>query len=293
MFEINEIGKSKITNQICNCCMFNLPIENFYMKSPRHNRRMRICKKCFNIKEKQIKLNRYATPESSKKAALNKMFLASRTRARKQNLPFNLDLEWFEKNIQERCPILGITFDFVIGRGNIDSLASIDKIIPELGYIKENCQIISFRANRLKCDGTLKEFKYILNYMLNFKPIIPTNIIERNGRRDPAFSKYYKRFDSLIRSAESRNVEFSLTLGQLKYLIESTKVCPVLNIPLIQARLVDNGISIDRIDNSRGYEIDNVAIISRRANSLKNDATTQEIKNIINYIELNAPKYLS
>lgn len=58
--------------------------------------------------------------------------------------------------------------------------------------------------------------------------------------------------------------------------------CPILGIPLdypsLFGRLVAGTPSVDRIDSARGYEPDNIQIISWRANRLKNDATLEELR---------------
>ena len=55
-----------------------------------------------------------------------------------------------------RCPVLGIEFWTGGGRRTDDS-AEMDRIIPELGYVRGNMQVISARANRIKNDGTAGE----------------------------------------------------------------------------------------------------------------------------------------
>lgn len=64
--------------------------------------------------------------------------------------------------------------------------------------------------------------------------------------------------------------------------------CPILNTKLNynsnkeQSRYFSP--SVDRIDSSKGYEINNVHIISWRANRIKNDATLDELKKIYDYL---------
>ena len=57
------------------------------------------------------------------------------------------------------------------------------------------------------------------------------------------------------------------------------KVCPWLGVTLDPPRSGrrSNSPSIDRIDNSKGYEPGNVEVISSRANCLKSDCSLQEL----------------
>jgi len=83
--------------------------------------------------------------------------------------------------------------------------------------------------------------------------------------------------------AKKKNLEFDLVIEDLTV----PDFCPILGIPLFVAggKRTDNSPSLDRIDNSKGYTRDNVFVISFRANALKNDATLDELKSIVKYME--------
>jgi hypothetical protein len=90
------------------------------------------------------------------------------------------------------------------------------------------------------------------------------------------------------RRAQSSGRAFNLTLKDLQRLVVSH--CPVLGTELIWK--YDHGLglgahspSLDRIDNSLGYTQGNVAIISHRANSMKNAATVEELQAILDYMQ--------
>lgn len=74
------------------------------------------------------------------------------------------------------------------------------------------------------------------------------------------------------------------------------KVCPLLNIPIVLGSKNDyeQTPSIDRIDNTKGYIKGNIWVISKKANSMKNSATYDELntftKNIIRYSLNNSEK---
>ncbi len=90
-------------------------------------------------------------------------------RRKKQNcktlkIPFELefdDLVW-----PEFCPVLGLKIDyFGMEGGKQDNSPSFDKIVPELGYTPGNVFIISWRANRIKNNGTAEEHRRIAVYI--------------------------------------------------------------------------------------------------------------------------------
>lgn len=90
------------------------------------------------------------------------MLARAKKRAKYFHLPFNLEIE--NICIPEYCPVLGIKL--VIGTtGDRDNSPSLDKVIPELGYIKGNVRVISWRANRLKSDATADELDKLSIYV--------------------------------------------------------------------------------------------------------------------------------
>lgn len=59
--------------------------------------------------------------------------------------------------------------------------------------------------------------------------------------------------------------------------------CPLLGIPLFRSvgkGACDNSPSLDRIDSSKGYMADNIWVISNKANSIKSNATLEELERI-------------
>lgn len=87
-------------------------------------------------------------------------------RAKKKGVPFDLTLE--DLVFPETCPILGIPLVMRAGSFH-DNSPSIDRMIPEEGYVKGNVQIISYRANRLKAHGTLDDLRKIVAWMEKYE----------------------------------------------------------------------------------------------------------------------------
>ena len=98
-------------------------------------------------------------PNAISKTTEYKMYARAKSRAKKNNLPFNIELD--DIVIPERCPLLGIKIESTEVR-NSPNNPSLDKIIPEKGYIKGNVWVISNRANTLKNDATLQELKTLV-----------------------------------------------------------------------------------------------------------------------------------
>lgn len=86
----------------------------------------------------------------------------AKSRARREGLPFNITPE--DCVIPSHCPVLGLPL--VIGRGKLTSSSpTLDKIIPELGYVKGNVAVISHRANRIKSDASAAELLLIARWV--------------------------------------------------------------------------------------------------------------------------------
>lgn len=107
--------------------------------------------------------------------------------------------------------------------------------------------------------------------------------VERYKRLDPRTKLYY----AAKRRAASAGIEFSITPND----ISIPAVCPVLKKPITDGTNAgpkhgstnDYSPSLDRIDNTRGYVPENVAVISLRANRIKNDSTIDNLINLLAY----------
>jgi hypothetical protein len=88
----------------------------------------------------------------------------------------------------------------------------------------------------------------------------------------------------LKQSAKKRNISFDLTLSDINNL-SFPITCPVLGIPLRWNRgePKDDSYSFDRIDSSLGYTIDNIEVISFKANRAKNNLNEEEMKKFCIY----------
>lgn len=69
------------------------------------------------------------------------------------------DIEW-----NSHCPVLGVELDW-FAEVRSENSPSLDRIDTQKGYIPGNVQIVSWRANRIKNDGTADEHRLIAEYL--------------------------------------------------------------------------------------------------------------------------------
>lgn len=93
----------------------------------------------------------YKIPENRAKKLLSK----TKARALKDGIPFEITVE--DIVIPTHCPYLGMELTHDLGKGFLDSNSSIDRIIPEKGYVKGNVQVISRLANQMKNSATKEQ----------------------------------------------------------------------------------------------------------------------------------------
>lgn len=87
-----------------------------------------------------------------------RLWIGAKCRAKEDQIIF--DLRPDDIHIPEICPLLGVPLRFgdQVATGNSPSL---DRIIPSLGYTRDNAWVISKRANTIKNDASLDELKMI------------------------------------------------------------------------------------------------------------------------------------
>lgn len=106
------------------------------------------------------------------------------------------------------------------------------------------------------------------------------------SKRNEFLRNYKKQMLHRTRArAELKGLEFNIDEDD----IVIPEICPILEVPIIVGTKgeYEYSPSIDRIDNSKGYIKGNIQIISKKANSMKNSATSTELitfcKNILRY----------
>jgi hypothetical protein len=110
------------------------------------------------------------------------------------------------------------------------------------------------------------------------------NIVWYKSRRKKDFIKnpqYYLWYVARTRSRKNGS-EFSIEPSDILI----PEYCPILGCELTKGDgYLYNAMSLDRVDNNKGYIPGNVRVISRRANSMKSSLTLDILEKLIKYIK--------
>lgn len=93
---------------------------------------------------------------------LPSMLQAARYRARQRGIPFEITEE--DLTLPISCPMLGIPIRSGKGKHS-DNSPSLDRILPDLGYVPGNVVVISHRANAIKNAASFAELRAIAQWL--------------------------------------------------------------------------------------------------------------------------------
>lgn len=103
----------------------------------------------------------------------HQMVINSRIRAKRENVPHGITSI---TNAPSHCPILGIALCYTNSRIQ-DNSPTLDKVAPELGYVPGNVCVISWRANRMKSNGTIEEILKLAHFLQQWPSYTPETVL--------------------------------------------------------------------------------------------------------------------
>lgn len=106
----------------------------------------------------RMKSYRVANPEKA-------LWRAAKSRAQKRGIPF--DIEVIDILIPKVCPVLGLELALNFKQGGGKNSPSLDRIVPELGYVKGNVQVLSSLANAMKSDASKEQLLQFADWIKN------------------------------------------------------------------------------------------------------------------------------
>lgn len=161
-------------------------------------------------------------------------------------------------------------------------------------YKKKNGEVSIYFILDGRCKSCTKEYTTSLKKTEKYKQW-KKEYVQENKDRDNQYRRTVSRsrinamLNNARRRAKKYNVEFDLNIDD----IVIPELCPLLQVPLIWGTKgnYEHTPSLDRIDPLGGYTIDNINIISKKANSMKNSASLDEMKifheHILSYMKHN------
>jgi hypothetical protein len=148
------------------------------------------CRSCMNDYDKNYR--------DTKEGYLKNSLSSSKKRSKNKSLAFNLDIEYLESIALDKCPVFGIDLIYQSsrrGKGFPNKhTASLDRVIPELGYVKGNVVYISHWANIIKSNATEVELYAVADWLHDKRKEVLNAYKEKPApvptRIDPESSKH-------------------------------------------------------------------------------------------------------
>ena len=139
----------------------------------------------------------------------------------------------------------------------------------------------ALNANRLKAKKRAEYLEDRGPRLAKMKLNYHANRTEIRARMKVVRANNLERFmlNHCRASAKARGLAFDLTIEDILI----PKMCPLLGIEIRcgEGRVMPHSPTIDRIDSSKGYVRGNVWVVSARANTVKSDATLQELEMLV------------
>lgn len=154
------------------------------------------------------------------------------------------------------------------------------------------------------CNTIYKPTSNKQKVCINCKSILRQQSVDKCSKEAHARDKEKRRitrqwYENLslekkaIRYTKSRakqlGIEFNLTPEDIIF----PDICPILNKHLQRNETKGPSRyspSIDRIDNDKGYTVDNIQIISMKANTMKCDASVEELQRFADWVIKTYPR---
>jgi len=128
-----------------------------------------------SLDQATIKTRRKTGEDRTKRAFLLSVLRSAKIRSKAMGIPFNLDID--DLVLPEKCPVFGTKIHW--SNKITDDTPSLDRLVPSKGYVKGNVTFMSYKANRMKNNGTLQELEMLLVWFrstINEIDIAPTTM---------------------------------------------------------------------------------------------------------------------
>ena len=161
----------------CRACFKNLPLFSFSKNLAAKDGLQYKCRPCdIDYQKQRRENNKEAVLEYGRAYQKNRrknfeyrlqmLLNASKQRAKLKNREHSITLEDIKDlyPVDGKCPVFGFNLEFN-DAGFRETSPSIDRIDSDKGYTKDNIQIISWKANRLKAYATVEDLEILVAFL--------------------------------------------------------------------------------------------------------------------------------
>ena len=152
----NKVSKQRI-KQICSAAGIDAFAIKRLKQQEEHERKM-VSRWGVNWKNKEHR-------RSYVYLAMKEKFRSKKANAKRVGKKW--DIEFGDLEFPTHCPVLGLELDY-FAETTQENSPSFDCVDSTKGYVKGNVVIISWRANRIKNDGTASEHRAIASFIESF-----------------------------------------------------------------------------------------------------------------------------
>jgi len=137
--------------KLCTKCKIEKENDLFYLN--KKNKLASWCKNCTNKLSKERGYNK----KYRENDIAGNLCKTAKYRAKKRKIEFNITKD--DIIVPEYCPVLGIKLGLssLSKNGGAPYSYSLDRVNPELGYIKGNVMVMSHLANSMKSNATKEQ----------------------------------------------------------------------------------------------------------------------------------------
>jgi len=177
-----------------------------------------------------------------------------------------------------RCPITLEPFERGVGKVGPRSM-TLDRIIPNLGYVVTNIAVINHRANTMKSNCIDPEvFRRVAAFCSasSYVPLVHNVHIRGKYTQD---SPEMRMFKSARQRAKEKGIPFEIIVEDVHDCIPNDGRCPITRefFGLGSSKAGPRSMSLDRINPDLGYVLGNMAVISHLANTIKQNCVDPSV----------------
>jgi hypothetical protein len=161
----------------CGACKEEVDVARFTKNNASKDRLQSVCKSCDKFRQavrriekavetREYSLNYQRNRRKDPEYRIQMLLNASKQRALKKNREHTLTLKEIKElwPVDNKCPVFGFNLEWN-NEGFRETSPSLDRIDSSKGYTKDNVQVISWKANRIKAYATIEELETVLKYM--------------------------------------------------------------------------------------------------------------------------------